>query len=159
MKPGRALVVALCGTVLAGAGAAAGAAAGQAAVHPHAGSTYRGKITETSGTKVLASQPILFTVDRKGKTVTNFTLRNGYPVWCAPKGIGEAQSTTARVLASGKFKAELPIYAAHHRRQGSLVVTGTFAPHNLESGTVKTVFIAASRHSCNGAAHYKTKAK
>jgi hypothetical protein len=38
-------------------------------------------------------------------------------------------------------------------------VTGTFAPGALERGMVKTDFTAASRHSCNGAAHYKTKVK
>lgn len=127
-------------------------------MHPHPGATYRGKIVETAGRKVLAHQPIFFTVDRHGRTVGNFTLRKGYPVYCAITGIGEVQSTVARVFASGKFVAKLPIYAAHHRRQGSLIVTGTFAPHNLESGMVKTVFTAASRHSCNGIAHYRTRA-
>ena len=128
-------------------------------VAPHPGATYRGRITETSGSKVLASQRIFFTVDRQGKTVSNFTLRDGYPVYCEPKGIGEVQSTTARVFRSGKFKAKLPIYAKHHQRQGSLIVTGMFARPNLESGTVKTDFTAASRHSCNGSARYKTMSK
>jgi hypothetical protein len=153
MKHGGAFVVALCVTVLAGASSAGGEA-----VDPHPGSTYSGKITETAGTKVLASQRIFFTVDPLGKTVSDFTLRDGYPVYCAPKGIGEAQSTTARV-ASGRFTAKLPIYASHHRLQGRLIVTGTFALHNLESGMVKTTFTGASRQSCNGTAHYKTQAK
>src|ERR1700722_20098982 len=154
MKRGRTLVVVLSGTILLSAGPAVGQAG-----RPHPGATYRGRITETSGTKVLASQRIFFTVDRQGKTVSNFTLRDGYPVYCAPKGIGEVQSTTARVFASGKFKARLPIYAKNHKRQGSLIVTGTFAPGELESGMVKSIFMGASRHSCNGTAHYKTRVK
>ena len=154
MKRRWALVVALGGTVLFGASAADGQVA-----RPHPGATYEGKITETAGAKVLASQRINFTVDGQGKTVSNFTLRDGYPVYCAPKGIGEAQSTTARVSPPGTFTAKLPIYAPHHRLQGNLIVTGTFAAHNLESGQVKTMFMAASRKSCNGTAAYKTKAK
>ena len=154
VRLGRTLAVALCvGLACSSASAVAGAVA------PHPGATYRGRITETAGSKVLASQRIFFTVDRQGRTVSNFTLRDGYPVYCAPKGIGEVQSTTARVFKSGKFKAKLPIYAKHHHRQGSLIVTGMFARPNLESGTVKTDFRAASRHSCNGSAGYKTSAK
>lgn len=152
MKRGRTLILALTGTVLLGAGVAAGQA-----VQPHPGATYRGHITETAGKKVLASQRIFFVVDHRGKTVSDFTLRDGYPVYCSPKGIGEVQSTTARVFASGKFKAQLPIYAKHHQRQGSVIVTGTFAAHDLESGTVKTDFTGASRQSCNGSAQYKTR--
>src|ERR1700744_2702192 len=117
MKRGRTLVAVLSGAVLLSAGAAE-----EQAAKPHPGATYRGKITETAGSKVLASQRIFFTVDRQGKTVSDFTLPDGYSVYCAPKGIGEVQSTTARVFASGKFTASLPIYAKHHQRQGSLIV-------------------------------------
>jgi hypothetical protein len=154
MKRGWALAVALCGTVLVGASSAAGGV-----VHPRPGAIYSGKITETSGTKVLASQRIVFTVAGGGKTVYNFILRDGYPVYCDPRGIAEVQSATAKVYSTGEFTAKLPIYAKHHRLQGDLIVTGAFTPHNGEYGTVKTLFMAADRKSCNGTAAYKTKTK
>lgn len=154
MQNARTLLVALMAAVVLGSGTAAG----QTAL-PRPGATYRGRITETAGKKVLASQRIFFRVDRKGRTVRDFTLRDGYPVYCNPKGIGEVQSTAARVFVSGKFRVKLPIYAKHHHRQGSLIVTGTFAPHDRESGLVKTMFTARSRQSCNGTAHYTTQVR
>jgi hypothetical protein len=115
-------------------------------------------ISETDGPKVLATQPISFTIDSQSKTVSNFTLPSGYPVYCAPRGIGDAQSVTA-TISQGKFRAVLPIYTSHHRRQGSVTVTGLFGLHNTENGKVTTHFAAADRHACNGVAAYKTTAK
>jgi hypothetical protein len=153
MRRGRTLAVVASAIAFLSGGVTAAAVV----VSPQRGATYKGKIVETDGKKVLASQPILFMVDHKGRTVSNFTLSSGYPVYCTPKGIGDAQSTSA-TISQGKFRAVLPIYAAHNRRQGSVIVTGVFAPHNHESGNVTTDFTAASRHSCNGTAAYTTKA-
>jgi hypothetical protein len=153
MRRGRTLAALLSAVALLGVGVTAAAIAAS----PDRGATYKGKIVETDGKRVLASQPISFMVDHQGRTVSSFTLSSGYPVYCAPKGIGDAQSTTAKI-SRGKFRAVLPIYAAHNQRQGSVIVTGTFAQHNRESGNVTTDFTASSRHSCNGTAAYTTKA-
>ena len=164
MRGSRTLAAVVAGAALLAAGVTAAVAAtpepgaGTGAAAPQPGATYKGKIEETDGSKVLASQPFSFTVDQQARTVSNFTLSSGYPVYCAPRGIGDAQSVTA-TISNDKFRAVLPIYAPHHRRQGSLTVTGLFGLHNSEAGNVTTHFKAADRHACNGVAAYKTRTK
>lgn len=141
----------LLGTTLVAGGAATADAA-----RPQRGATYTGRITETAGTEVLASQPISFSVDALGKTVSNFRLRRGYPVYCEPFGIGEAVSVTVKIRG-GAFRAVMPI-TRNKRRQGSVTVTGRFKSGGLESGIVITHFLNPRRRRCNGTAKYRTQA-
>jgi hypothetical protein len=152
IRPRRTLTAVLLGAALLAGGATTADAA-----RPHQGATYSGRITETQGTKVLASQPISFSVDTNGKTVSNFTLHKGYPVYCQPHGIGEAESVTAKIKG-GKFRAVMPV-TRNKKRQGSVTVTGIFASHGLESGKVITHFASAQRSKCNGSTKYQTQAK
>lgn len=150
IKPARTLTATLLGVALLAGGASSADAA-----RPHKGATYKGTIKETFETKVLATQPIAFTVDPKGKTVSNFLLHKGYPVYCTPAGIGEAVSVTAKIEGGG-FRAVMPIMRLK-QRQGSVTVTGSFGRHGLASGMVITHFMNSRHARCDGTTNYRAK--
>jgi hypothetical protein len=133
--------------------AAAGGTAAALAAKPIKGATYKGKLKLVHVSNV--TFPISFKVSANGKLVSNFSLPNGYPVYCQGGGFGQLQAASSPITKKGKFTIKLPIYfAPAHAHQGFVIVTGTFAKHGKESGTVTTDFTGS--HVCNGTATYTT---
>ena len=90
-----------------------------------------------------------------GKRVRDFVLTSNYPVYRQGGGFGAVQAASGTISKHGTFKVKLPIYfAPTHQHQGFVIVTGTFAKHGKESGTVRTDFTRSS--SCNGTSRYST---
>ncbi len=138
-----------------GAGGAQALASSSKPVH---GATYSGQITRVlhSGGKTFKSQfPISFAVSANGKSASAFTFTSFYPVYCQGGGFGSPQSRSAKISKGGTFKVKLPLFGPNHKLQGNLVITGKFAKHGRESGTVTTAF--TSLKVCNGTSKYKTK--
>ena len=122
------------------------------AAKPVSGATYSGKISRASN----VTFPISFKVSANGKRVSSFVLASSYPVYCQGGGFGAVQPASGTISKHGTFKVKLPIYfAPAHQHQGFVIVTGTFAKHGKESGTVRTDFTRSS--SCNGTSRYSTK--
>lgn len=119
------------------------------AASPLKGTTYTGTIKRASS----VTYGIGFKVSANGKTVSGFTLSNGYPVYCQGGGFGEMQAASAKITKKGTFKVKLPIYfAPSHQHQGLVIVTGAFAKHGKVSGKVQTDFTKAK--VCNGSSSY-----
>lgn len=128
-----------------------GGAAVALAAKPIKGATYRGGIKRSSN----VTYSISFKVSANGKRVSSFSLPNGYPVYCQGGGFGQQQAASGKISKTGKFTVKLPIYfAPSHQHQGFVVITGKFAKHGKESGTVTTDF--TTTHVCNGTATYTT---
>jgi hypothetical protein len=139
-------VIALIALVASAEGAVAFAAT------PIKGATYAGKIARTSN----VTYSISFRVSAKGKRVSNFTLANGYPVYCQGGGFGAVQKASGSVAKNGTFDVKLPIYfSPTHQHQGFVIITGSFAKHGKESGKVMTDFTHGT--TCNGTSRYATK--
>jgi hypothetical protein len=155
MKPWRAHAVVVSAAVMLSAVSAVADAALPAPPRQQAGAIYSGNIVVTeAGGK--AAEPISFRVDRQGTSVIDITLARGYPVYCSPKGIGVAGSTTAKI-SRDRFVATLPI-TKNHRRQGTVTVSGTFATRRREGGEVITRFTQSAQVNCSGISPYSTKA-
>ncbi len=130
-----------------------GGAAAALAAKPVKGATYQGKLKLAHASNV--TYPIRFKVSTNGKRVSGFSLSHGYPVYCQGGGFGQQQTASGTISKTGKFTVKLPIYfAPAHQHQGFVIVTGTFAKHGRESGTVMTDFTKS--HECNGKATYTT---
>lgn len=137
--------VALIAVVATAEGAAAFAAM------PIRGATYVGKIARTSNVRYSIS----FKVSANRKRVSNFTLANGYPVYCQGGGFGAVQQASGTIAKKGTFDVKLPIYfAPTHQHQGFVIITGRFAKHGKESGKVRTDFTHST--ICNGTSRYAT---
>ena len=122
------------------------------AATPIKGARYGGKIARTSN----VTYSISFKVSANGKRVSNFTLTNGYPVYCQGGGFGTAQEASGTIAKNGTFDVKLPIYfSPSHQHQGFVIITGRFAKHGKESGKVMTDFTHAT--TCNGTSRYATK--
>lgn len=122
------------------------------AATPIKGARYEGKIARTSN----VTYSISFKVSANGKRVSNFTLTNGYPVYCQGGGFGTAQEASGTIAKNGTFDVKLPIYfSPSHQHQGFVIITGRFAKHGQESGKVMTDFTHAT--TCNGTSRYATK--
>lgn len=122
------------------------------AASPIKGATYQGKLKLPHATN--ETFPISFKVSANGKRVSKFTLLHGYPVYCQGGGFGQMQPASGTITNSGKFSVKLPIvFTPTHQHQGFVIVTGTFAKHGKESGTVVTDFTG---HVCNGTSTYTT---
>ncbi len=150
-KPNRraATVLALTALLAVTGGAAVALAANQIK-----GATYKGKVALPHASNV--TMAIRFKVSANGKRVGNFTLPNGYPIYCQGGGFGAPRSASGAITKEGTFTVKLPlIFAPTHQHQGFVIVTGKFAKHGKESGKVKTAFTHSS--SCNGTAGYSTK--
>lgn len=130
------------------------------AAPPKKGKTYVGEIKRVYGGKVAYTDEISFKVSASGKQVHDFSLPNGYPVYCEGGGFGEAQDATAKITPAGTFTAKLPLYfAPSHQHQGYLMVTGKFGKGGRESGKLTTNFTLGNfDQSCNGTSKYSTKA-
>ena len=114
--------------------------------------TYEGKIARTSN----VTYSISFKVSANGKHVSNFTLANGYPVYCQGGGFGTVQKASGTIAKNGTFDVKLPIYfSPSHEHQGFVIITGSFAKHGKESGKVMTDFTHGT--TCNGTSRYATK--
>ena len=136
-----ALLAVTCGTAVALAAA------------PIKGATYTGKLKPRTATS--EAHPISFKVSANGKRVSHCTLLNGYPVYCQGGGFGQAQPASGAITNKGKFTVKLPIvFTITHQHQGFVIITGTFAKHGKESGTVTTDFTTS--HVCNGSSTYTT---
>lgn len=139
--------------VLAGLLAVSAGTAVALAAAPIKGATYQGKLKLPHATN--QTFPISFKVSANGKRVSKFTLAHGYPVYCQGGGFGQQQPGSGTVTSKGKFTVKLPIvftFGPTHRHQGFVIVTGTFAKHGKESGTVVTDFTGV--HTCNGTSTY-----
>jgi hypothetical protein len=137
--------IALIALVATAEGAAAFAAT------PIKGATYEGKIAHTSN----VAYSISFKVSANGKRVSNFTLTNGYPVYCQGGGFGTVQKASGTVAKNGTFDVKLPIYFSPSQHQGFVIINGRFAKHDKESGKVMTDFTHGT--TCNGTSRYATK--
>jgi hypothetical protein len=126
------------------------------AAQPKKGRSYSGLITRiVKGYH--STFPISFDVSQNGKTVSDFSMPSGYPVYCEGGGFGEIQAAKAKVSKQGTFTAKLPLYfAPEHEHQGFVKVTGKFAKKGHESGKVITMFKKST--ICNGTSKYKTNA-
>jgi hypothetical protein len=127
------------------------------AAAPKKGKTYVGDIKRVFGGRVAETDEISFQVSANGKRVHDFSLPNGYPVYCEGGGFGEAQGATAKITPQGTFTAKLPIYFAYGspKHQGFVEVTGKFGKKGHESGKVITEFTKST--TCNGTSRYSTK--
>ena len=152
MKVPHSTRAAVCCGILVLIAALAGSAN---AANPAKGKTYSGSMKLPMASNV--TFPISFQVSKNGKKVGNFSLPNGYPIYCQGGGFGEAQKATAKVSSKGTFTAKLPIYfAPSHEHQGFVKVTGKFGKKKQESGKVITEF--STSESCNGTSTYTAKA-
>jgi hypothetical protein len=125
------------------------------AANPAKGMTYSGTMKLPKASNV--TYAISFQVSKNGKKVDNFSLPNGYPIYCQGGGFGEAQKATAKVSSKGTFTAKLPIYfAPTHAHEGFVKVTGKFGKKKQESGKVITEF--SNSEECNGTSKYTAKA-
>lgn len=130
-----------------------GGAAVALAAAPIKGATYQGKLKLSHASSV--TYGISFKVSASGKRVSDFNLPRGYPVYCQGGGFGKQQAASSTITRKGKFNVKLPIYfAPTHSHQGFVVITGSFAKHGKESGTVRTDFTVS--HVCNGTSTYTT---
>jgi hypothetical protein len=127
------------------------------AAAPKKGRTYVGEIKEVYGGKVGNTDEISFQVSASGKQVRDFSLPNGYPVYCEGGGFGEAKDATTKITPKGTFTAKLPIYFAYGspKHQGFVKVSGKFGKKGRESGKVITEFTKST--TCNGTSKYTTK--
>jgi hypothetical protein len=132
--------------------AATGGAAVALAATPIKGATYKGQISRASNVTLA----IGFKVSANDKRVSDFTLSNGYPVYCQGGGFGTVQPASGTITKRGTFTVKLPIYfTPEHEHQGFVIITGNFANHGKESGKVKTDFTRST--ICNGTSRYTTK--
>lgn len=128
------------------------------AAHPAKGKTYSGEVERVVGGKVAATYAISFKVSSDGTKVSQFSLPEGYPVYCEGGGFGTTQKATAKVTSKGTFKAKLPIYfEPTNDHEGFVKISGKFGAKKHESGTVTTDFTKSA--TCNGTSKYKTQAK
>lgn len=128
-----------------------GGTAAALAAKPIKGKTYQGKLKLPHASNV--TYGISFKVSANGKRVSSFSLPQGYPIYCQGGGFGQQQAASGEITKTGKFTVKLPIYfAPAHQHQGFVIITGAFAKHGKESGTVKTDFTKS--HVCNGTATY-----
>ncbi len=147
---------AFCCGILAMIGAIAVVAGSADAASPANGKTYSGTIKLTMASNVVF--PISFQVSKNGKKVDNFSLPNGYPIYCQGGGFGEAQQATAKVSSKGTFTAKLSIYfAPTHKHEGFVKVTGKFGKKKQARGKVITEFGSSS--TCNGTSKYTAKVR
>lgn len=128
------------------------------AAQPAKGKAYSGQVNFVVGGMVVNTYPISFKVSGNGKKVGQFSLPEGYPIYCEGGGFGTAQKATAKITSNGTFRAKLPIlFEPTNQDQGFVEISGKFGAKKHESGTVTTDFTKSS--TCNGASKYKTQAK
>jgi len=149
-RPCARIPTAIC---LAAIVALLGVTAAALAAKPIKGAAYQGKLKLTHASSV--TYPISFKVSANGKRVSGFSLPHGYPVYCQGGGFGQQQAASSTISKTGRFTVKLPIYfAPAHQHQGFVIITGAFAKHGKESGTVRTDFTKSP--VCNGTATYTT---
>lgn len=135
-------------TTLGVGGLAATAALAVGAAAPVKGARYSGSTEQAS------PQTVSFKVSSNGKKVTQ--LKVPIELGCQGGGIKSPNPGTAKITAQHTFKATL--YMLNPQgvvTQQKEIVTGTFARHHKETGTITSVFTGGT---CGKTVKYSTKA-